>query len=542
MIAEVYPIARLPRRFGVFDYLIPDGMELRRGDTVRVPFRGFERLGIVANVKAEAAVAKVRPIVAKVDGWRLAAEEVGMYETLAAELCQSVGAMLHASLPVAAKRGSPSAPRPSRGIPLTIPADEAASVGDTASKALGEPRAFVFASDLRRACAIVSRLLAGRNGATLVLCPNSHDARLAAAALHTHKPIVLDGDETAGSRHAAYMAFRNDSKALLVTTRLGALFGHPKLERIFVLRSGHENHKQADRNPRYDARRVASMLADKYDAGLTFLDVSPRADDLFALKPFGSAPATETTLVSLAEEVAGKSHKQISLTVESRVAEALEAEKRVLLAYNRKTAKYKFGNRAVAVTVENLFPGVKAEICDRDSAPPSRDAQVVVATSHYLENLFDPFRPDGFGLVVLLDADAPLIDAGFRATENAFRRLEEWRGVAHACRAPFLVQTKTPDLFRPYLADPVAAMRQELENRRAYGFPPFGRLIRLRVRGDGERAFAAVVDELKAAGIEVGREEPGKAFAIVPEAKAAEGLAILCRAPDAVVIDSDAIS
>src|SRR6185503_18175634 len=117
----------------------------------------------------------------------------------------------------------------------------------------------------------------------------------------------------------------------------------------------------------------------------------------------------------------------------------------------------------------------------------------------------------------------------FRAAENAFRRLEEWRGVAHACRAAFLVQTKTPDLFRPYLADPLAAMQQELGNRRAYGFPPFGRMVRLRVRGDGEAAFDGVIAELKASGIDVSAEDETKAFAIVPDQKRPEALGILCR-------------
>ena len=51
MIAEVYPLLRLPRAKRVFDYLVPSKLKVQRGSFVRIPYRDQELWGIVKAVK-----------------------------------------------------------------------------------------------------------------------------------------------------------------------------------------------------------------------------------------------------------------------------------------------------------------------------------------------------------------------------------------------------------------------------------------------------------------------------------------------------------
>jgi primosomal protein N' len=57
--------------------------------------------------------------------------------------------------------------------------------------------------------------------------------------------------------------------------------------------------------------------------------------------------------------------------------------------------------------------------------------------------------------------------------------MEQWRSIAIAHHADFVVQTHSIPLFESYLRAPTNFLIQELHERDAYAFPPYTRIARM---------------------------------------------------------------
>lgn len=602
MIAEVYPIKRMPRRFGVFDYEVPAPMRLARGMFVRVPFRSGELVGVVGKTKDGGPRGIVLKPVSGVIAGGLSDTELGCLERVAFDTAQSVSAVLHATIPRPLKRTTAKT-APILSLPLTIPAREASSITLAVSQMAQRRAAFVCVPDLKRATAILATYLREhQDEPVMAILPNVRDARLVAERLQGYAPIVVTGEESAGDRFRAWNAWRAKNSGLLIGTRVASLWTHPALGAIFLLRSGHPNHKQEDRNPRFDARSVADIFYEALHARLFLLDVSPRADDVRRFGPnnmIGLEARPSTTMVDMTIERAGSPHPCLGQTTVMRMMDALEAGRRVICAYNHKgvarriqcedcahrfpcqtcggvLAVYEqlvrchrcgnvepiplscpschgnrllskgYGNRAVANAIQSVFPDKTVSCIEKGTELVASDgADVLVVTRHYLENVFSPFDPPDVGLVADLEADMPLFEPTYRAVEQALHDAEEWRGVAHACRAEILIQTNVPELFRGALSDPRRTLEEDLKTRAAYGQPPFRRRMTIDPRIDEphERAHAvrAVLDRLRA---EVPGTECVESDVLrlsVPEDEEQKILALFSTLDDRYIIDTRAI-
>lgn len=502
--AEVYPLKRMPRRFRAFDYSVPDGLEARRGDFVSVPLRGFAVPGVVSRVKDLPPEGIATKPIARTLGASLSERELDAYEKMAADLAQSPSSLLRAVLPVPPKRermaDEGAVPAPT----LRVRAEDAPDVAESARFVRDHPACFVRSPDLRHAAAVIATYRRACPGPVRIAAPNVRDARMLHAALGGS---VVTGEETNNARFAAWQAFRGTKDGLLVGTRLVSMLEHADGSTLFVVRSGHENHRQADRNPRYDARRAALQWA-RSGGKAAFLDALPRADDLHAFAGAVRCPPGEAPRVIDMAARGAWVHPFVSPAALTAVQEATEAGERVLLAFNRKgmaramvcrdcgwsvplsgaepprwcdschssdVEARGFGTRSIAKAFQGAFPGISVAVCEKGEAPQA--AGIVVATTHYLENAFDPFAPEPFALVADLDADAALADRSWRAMERALLVSARWAAVARAARCPFLLQTMRPEPFVRAFHDPVAAMAEELETRRAYGLEPFVRWI-----------------------------------------------------------------
>ena len=95
MFARIYPLLRLPRRFGVFDYQIPEGMHVDIGDMVRIPFHGRTAYGIVAKLSETTDVLRNISDVSEVT-WKcaLSTGDVTRIEALAASIVQNPSTLL----------------------------------------------------------------------------------------------------------------------------------------------------------------------------------------------------------------------------------------------------------------------------------------------------------------------------------------------------------------------------------------------------------------------------------------------------------------
>ncbi len=494
MLIDVFPALRLPRRFGAFTYRVPEGMPVAIGSLVRVVFRGRPVHALVAEVHDRPTEGmKIAEITEVIPGWEFAPSEIACMKAFALEAIQSVSSVFHAVLPALPKRLSPNRPyTPNRPYsPLSISRTDATAIQSSLPTIEASKSLFIECPDLRRTAAIIATARKRLSGPWTVCAPNVRDARLLASALSSAEPVVITGEESALAKERAWRAFRTRPDGLLIGTSIVSLLTHPAGGVLAVARSSHENHRREDRNPRFDARRNAVIRSKLQGGTVLYFDAFPRIDELEHAERISPFPLYPTTLADMRANRGHRAHPLISPEADEAITAAIEANQRVLIAFNRTSrASEPVRNLPAGIrprkawTIDSLAKELGTSFsCSAASAEKGveilPDATIVVTTSHYLENLFNPFSPDGFGAVIEIGADQPLRDANPRALERALTTTAQWRAVANANHATFVIQTDTPDLFRMGLSDPPLGLKEEAEARKAYGYPPFGRAARI---------------------------------------------------------------
>lgn len=493
MIARIYPVKRMPRRFGFFDYEIPDELSLQRGDLVEMPFRGRLILGIVESVKNMPLRGRELKTVSRLAlPLALSEREVSVVEWMARDSLQSPSSILWSLFPFAS-RHTKMARRKRASLPLTIPKQEADQMRTLLRQLENRRKAFVIAPDLRRSTALLKTYLHQHPKTTAVLVlPTVHDVELVAPYLSDLSVSVITGDDTLKNRFHEWQTFRNGSSRLLLGTRITLPLAHERIDLICVFRSGDPNHKQADRNPRFDARILAEHLHDVFQTKLWFFDVSPRTDDLHifgSVNVLSCASPTPVSWLDLQHDVPEKKIPVLSHTAFRTIESALLAEQKILCIYNKKekideknVQEKNFGNQKVFTLLKKTFPHILMQLVDQQHLAWDNHAQLSLVTDLFLERMFDPFERQAFDLVLHLSADAALYQPSFRAVEHAVRSLEQWRSVAHANTCTFIVQTRFEPLFRSFFDDPIAFLKNDLVDRKRYGYPPSRRWMRVSLK------------------------------------------------------------
>jgi primosomal protein N' (replication factor Y) len=167
------------------------------------------------------------------------------------------------------------------------------------------------------------------------------------------------------------------------------------------------------------------------------------------------------------------------------------------------------GTEQVAERLAELLPEARVARLDADTAQSparlrevlaavaAREVDVVVGTQMVTKGHHFP----GLSLVGVLLADQALAVPDFRAGERAYSLLTQVAGRAGREGGPaqVVVQAFDPEhhaVAAALAGDAGAFYRQELAERRALGYPPFARLIGLRVEGAAAGRARAAAEEL----------------------------------------------
>lgn len=556
MIAEVYPIKRMPRHVTVFDYTLPDELShLKRGDVVMIPFRTSSVYGIVSRVKdlPERGI-RLKSILQKEARISFSESELSFFESLAKELAQSVSSILNSCLPEFPKRLTvkPIGKQPLQT--LTISPSEIDGLQSIAQQLTQRSRAFAYVSDIRRmACVIAGYLRLKPDQKCIVLCPTVLDAQRLYAYLPSNLKWLLTGEENMGTQFAVWHAFRSGNTGVIVGTKNVLFTTDPKTTTIFVVRSSHENHGHHEQNPRFDARSVAVQLADHYETNLFFLDVMPRVEDIHSFGKtniLGNPSLRIPTIINMEQQGrASKMGRWISHEVYEKIQECLDQKQRVLMVFNKKNHAKRlfctacesdvvcmdcgngmivddlclrcirckrsepmlrvcqkcqqaslresgFGNQKIDALLREAFPAIQTCVIDKEHPDMNTRAPLVIATSYYLEQMANPFSPDGFSLVVLIDADAPLFRSSYRASESTLYACEQWHALADANYAPFIIQTHSVPFFSEYYANAEQVFLQELESRQMYMQPPFCSIVTIHFQESEPRRADILLNQL----------------------------------------------
>ena len=164
-----------------------------------------------------------------------------------------------------------------------------------------------------------------------------------------------------------------------------------------------------------------------------------------------------------------------------------------------------FGTELVEDEMPLLFPGVQTERLDLDSTRSRRayerilgnfesgKTQILVGTQMLSKGL----DFEKVGLVGILNADQMLNFPDFRAFERSFQLMAQVSGRAgrKKDRGMVIIQTSHPE--HPVLQfvinnDLAGFYREQTEERQAFHYPPFARMIRIQIKAvKRENAFEA---------------------------------------------------
>lgn len=411
--------------------------------------------------------------------------------------------------------------------------------------------AFIQTPDIRRVTALILGYLQGsKKQKALILAPTIRDVDLIRSRLSGLDPWIITGAESAVERFRRWHAFHRAKSGVLLGTRTAGLMIDASITTIFLVRSGDENHKQEDRNPRYDMREIVWDLHERFATNLFCLDVIPRPHILsrLAQTEWLHWPLASDAQVIDLNKNRNRQSRSISYEAEQILEGAIQ-NGRVLIVHNQKgvarllvcrdcghrplcpdcgTSLTAFshtldcarchhkepmilrcpncrsanlirvgaGNEEVAHELKKLFPKFSVAVLDKDH-PKDDGSHILVVTSYFLEACWDVFRPERFAAVVLVNVDAPLFCDSPNALESLARELWQWRSLAYTSRCPYLVQTGSPSLIVKALQDPEELLKEDLTSRESYHLPPFYRWIRVTLKEEETHKAQIALTQLK---------------------------------------------
>ena len=544
MFADVYPIKRLPRRFGAFTYIVPESLSSSpaRGMFVMVPWRTGTVRGIVREVHDRAEKDEIKTITGMLPEC-LDDAELNVYETTAKETFQSVSSILDSAFPTPRKRKlsqKPCSGASSRAnCGALIPRETVTRMEMLAKQSVSS---FVTTVDLIDTTLLVRFLTKHCKGPILFLVPHQHDLDVAQELLSTWNlsTTLCTSNLTEAQRFDVAESWRAGKIPLLLSTRLGSLLLPPKhLGAIVIGRSGMFEHAQYDRNPRYDARRFAHAWSKIYHASLFLCDTLPRCVDLVSSprseEPVKKedAPLKETEIINIQDRLRFGDEPLLTDPLIKQIEETLAKKKRVLIICNQKGFGAKLeckhcgfievcgtcqkplsvyetylfcapckratkkpdacrkckqtklkavrpGTGTLAKLLKAHWPEAVIETIEKEGSSPSKKASIIVATSFYYEAFYQPHK-DVFGLVALA-----CVDQEIRLEQDlsrASRRLLEYRGMALRSKCSFLLQTWDPKLIHRLLEASKEILKEECLAKRDLGQAPYTTELELTSRG-----------------------------------------------------------
>ena len=406
------------------------------GSRVRVTLAGREYVAVVSRIAAQPDMdpAQVRPVTGLAQGLEPITEaELRLWRFISEYYLCTIGEVYKTAYPagkqaVEARKRKSAAP----------PALGGAAVNGELGFESGKPLLAVGAERHSLMRQLISKTLKqGKD--VLLLRPD--------APLHSYAEL----------RNLSQQVRRPDSPAQLIEGRRQILFlPYCKLGLIVVEQEQDSAYKQESPAPRYNARDVAVMLGSIHGAQVVLGSSCPSLESLynalsgkFRLKGAGYAQGLDaaTVIDTTAEKRKRGMNGGYSLKLIDAISNSLAHREHVLVLLPwADTSDAEIEARA-------LFPEARTRL--RFSPLGKADSL------------------DKYGLVAILNADYLFSRQDFRSDERALQALS---AVASECTCPLIIQgADLPARLQGLTPEKL------LEERRNFGYPPFTRLVEIKV-------------------------------------------------------------
>ncbi len=393
MIARVYPITRLPRHCTFFDFLIPKHLTVQVGDLILCSFRGRILHGIVCGVvEQQDERENLLTLERVVKTPYLTPQDIERIKHIARIIAQSPSSLFAYALPEERKNT-----RTSRTISYTkqqarLSQEDIAFIHDVLQR---NEQFLSIAADnevgIALALGLAKQLKKGEQ--MFILVPHDKDAESIASYLPQNLTSVVTGMTSLLQRKQRCEDWRNGQIPLLVGTKQAALWFPRQLGYVLVLGSGNDEFANQRRNPRFDPREAAFLLAQQHQARMINIDPLPRPEDLYMTlvdktetsQRLVSTPTstcihplltrldatTFPQIINLRNKEERTANPLLTNTLLNEIKMALQSQKKVLLFLNRKGVARRLqcsacGYVPLCGTCGNI-PTIRAEdlVCDR---------------------------------------------------------------------------------------------------------------------------------------------------------------------------------
>lgn len=523
MFAEIYPLVRMPRRFGHFDYAIPTGISLQAGDLVRVSFRNRPILGVVKKVKPKTTVKKTLPVLAIFVKNFMQAEDVARFETIAIATIQSPSTILHSAFGQIRGHHNAVPVNTFQSQPFSVSQEIVKDIQKILVEADKNLNAIFFQTSNEGAFALISVLRKKFKNQILIIAPREKlTTELIGLINLGDSAQILHGHTKPREREAIIKAWAKGTVKTLVGSRQVSTLPANKLDAIIILESASDDYTHLERNPRIDPRRAAELLATQHSAKLFYTSYVPSLETVYKKVPLFWREIPKPTVINLEAQEENIGVPFLTDQLFKAIYTALQNRKSVLLSFNRKGVANRLQcakcdhiptcgscgsvpivraddlicpNCSVEMWIPTKCPGcnsdrlkqrgignkrLKAEIQKQfeeatvgivDKSTDESKADIIIVTEFFFKNLLHTFPRKKFGVVAELSFDNALIGNDFRASEYATYKLFRLMSIAEQQNAICLIQTWVPDVVKSMLSVEKYLL-SELALREKYRLPP----------------------------------------------------------------------
>jgi primosomal protein N' (replication factor Y) len=368
----------------LFDYWIPDGLAIARGDVVRARLGARRRTGVVTAIDPRSEVAdRVQPIEAVADVPRLP-DEIMALAQFVSDYYQAPPGLAYALAmpPLAArrKRSSPArAARAAREAGATRTLNDAqllalATIGAAGQRPTPTLLFGVTGSGKTDVYLAAAREAIARGGQVLVLVPEINltpqlEQRVE-DALPGVRAVTLHSGLAAGARRENWNAAASGAAQVVLATRLGVFVPLPSLALIVVDEEHDDSFKQQD-GVRYHARDLALWRARRREVPIVLGSATP------SLETWTRARAGRYARAALAERADARARPPAVRFVPVRGSGAHDGVATPL--WDALAARLARGEQSlVFVNRRGFAPSLKCAACGWEAGCPRCAARLVV--------------------------------------------------------------------------------------------------------------------------------------------------------------------
>ena len=298
--------------------------------------------------------------------------------------------------------------------------------------------------------------------------------------------LVFHSQETTARRRKIADALRKEGPHFLIGTRSALFLPYRGLDLVIVDEEQDRSYKQDSPAPRYNARDCAVVLGGIHGARILLGSAAPSLESLYncATRRYTGVRLPERRKPSPAQaerlRIIDTAAERRKRGMRGQFSLKLTDEINYTLAQGRTAYLIRLWGDLTPTVEEarGLFPGVtvlpltEAGTAGETAPETGTEGRILVGTLSQTKRL--PFAEGS--LVVLLQADPILGAQDFRADERAFQLLSRYR--EHCAAGTFVIQTarSSHPVFLDLLEgrDPAPEL---MEERRAFGYPPYSRII-----------------------------------------------------------------